>query len=113
MHDRRQMRVVEVQRVRQRPVQEGGRRGTERLGGAQSGRSALRRCLLEIKCEIPARLEINRRHRNTDGIDDGPLHAKQAIRGKMAEIQVGGKRSEEPTSELQPLMRIPYTVFCL
>src|SRR3546814_3383169 len=32
---------------------------------------------------------------------------------RMYQRHVPGRRSEEPTSELQSLMRIPYAVFCL
>src|SRR3546814_10738326 len=46
----------------------------------------------------------------------GPVGTRSAAVGRGRELEVGGAisvRSEEHTSELQSLMRISYSVFCL
>src|SRR3546814_1212950 len=64
------------------------------------GRFADQRNRLEIR-ELVGNLGIQA------GIDG------DARRGENHRVAVGGRRSEEHTSELQSLMRISYAVFCL
>src|SRR3546814_8318368 len=45
--------------------------------------------------------------------DDEAFHAMLAVVRLVLDDELGEKRSEEHTSELQSLMRISYAVFCL
>src|SRR3546814_3124801 len=62
-------------------------------------------------CKMAGRGQI------TGGILDGPLAFDNAVSEEAAKtkgiVSAVAGRSEEHTSELQPLMRNPYAVFCL
>src|SRR3546814_8344169 len=49
----------------------------------------------------------------TGGLDDTQLRTLEERLGYLRELESRRERSEEPTSELQSLMRIQYAVFCL
>src|SRR3546814_5450871 len=63
-----------------------------------------------FRSPAPARRDGGRRHRAHAG--GARLHAEQPHRAVGAP-RGAPPRSEEHTSELQSLMRIPYAVFCL
>src|SRR3546814_3327267 len=46
-------------------------------------------------------------------VELAPLVKAQVVAAGLVDPGNGAERSEEPTSELQSLMRIPYAVFCL
>src|SRR3546814_5980455 len=54
------------------------------------------------RVDVDVRIELHHRHAQAARLEDG----RQGSRGNAL-------RSEEPTSELQSLMRISYAVFCL
>src|SRR3546814_3663694 len=71
-----------------------------------------------LRCHGVWRYDTGCASRTDDGDRPGdyrPLRRQRRIRTALAlhRAQAGEARSEEHTSELQPLMRISYAVFCL
>src|SRR3546814_6421685 len=101
-----------TRRWRGRAVRRWSERSLRRLHGSGVGRTAVAvadRCLrLAVECLLqfaePGRI---------DGAAVDRQHDVAGLQAGLPEQRVVADRSDEHTSELQSLMRIPYAVFCL
>src|SRR3546814_8472577 len=80
----------------------------------RSGRSRSRKAVQSVRRRVEPRLQASDQVCNQAGSGDAHADPEHAVAGgQPLPLAAGYRRSEEPTSELQPLMRISYAVFCL